>query len=53
MKALRTGGLLAIALCIAAAAYGHHSVAGIATNETATREGIVKQFKWANPHSWL
>ena len=53
MKALKACGCLVIALCVSAAAYGHHSVAGIATNETVTKEGIVKQFKWANPHSWL
>lgn len=41
------------ALCVAISAYGHHSVAGIAQNETVTREGAVKQFKWANPHAWL
>ena len=53
MKAFKAGGSLVIALCVAVAAYGHHSVAGIATNEIVTKEGIVKQFKWANPHSWL
>ncbi len=53
MRALKTGGLLLIGLCFAVAVYGHHSVAGISTNETVTKEGIVKQFKWANPHSWL
>jgi hypothetical protein len=42
-----------IGLWIAVVAYGHHSVAGIATTETVTKEGIVKQFRWANPHSWL
>ncbi len=53
MKALKAVGFLVIAWGITVAAYGHHSVAGIATNETVTKEGIVKQFKWANPHSWL
>jgi hypothetical protein len=53
MKALQAAGSIVMALCVAAAAHGHHSVAGIATNETITKEGIVKQFKWANPHSWM
>jgi hypothetical protein len=53
MKALKLGGLLVMALCIAATAYAHHSAAGIDQTKTVTQEGIVKQFKWANPHSWL
>ena len=42
-----------IALFIAVSAYAHHSAAGIDQTKTVTEEGIVKQFKWANPHSWL
>jgi Family of unknown function (DUF6152) len=53
MKALTIGGLLVVALCIAVTAYAHHSAAGIDQTKTVTQEGIVKQFKWANPHSWL
>ncbi len=53
MKALKVGGLLAFALLIAVSAYAHHSAAGIDTTKSVTQEGIVKQFKWANPHSWL
>src|SRR5215467_3108782 len=53
MKALKLGGLLVMALCIAVTAYAHHSAAGIDQTKTVTQEGIVKQFKWANPHSWL
>ena len=53
MKALTVGGLLAVALCIAVSAYAHHSAAGIDQTKSVTQEGTVKQFKWANPHSWL
>src|SRR5499427_8103885 len=53
MKALKLGGLLVMALCIAVTAYAHHSAAGIDQTKQVTQEGIVKQFKWANPHSWL
>ena len=53
MKALKLGGLLVMALCIGVTAYAHHSAAGIDQTKTVTQEGIVKQFKWANPHSWL
>src|SRR5262245_53947077 len=53
MKALKLGGSLVLALVIAVTAYAHHSAAGIDQTKTVTQEGIVKQFKWANPHSWL
>src|SRR5262245_3032013 len=53
MKALKIVVAMVIALFIAATAYAHHSAAGIDQTKTVTQEGIVKQFKWANPHSWL
>jgi hypothetical protein len=53
MKFFNVAGSLALALCIAGAVYAHHSAAGIDTTKSVTQEGIVKTFKWANPHSWL
>jgi len=53
MKVLKIGGLLGLALCIAVSAYAHHSAAGIDQTKSVSQEGVVKQFKWANPHSWL
>jgi hypothetical protein len=54
MKALQTAGLsLVITLAVAVSAYAHHSAAGVDQTRTVTTEGIVKQFKWANPHAWL
>ena len=53
MKLSTVGSALAIALCLTVAAFGHHSAAGIDQTKTVTQEGVVKQFKWANPHSWL
>jgi hypothetical protein len=53
MKSLRIGVLLAVALCVAASAYAHHSAAGIDQTKTVSQEGVVKEFKWANPHSWI
>jgi hypothetical protein len=44
---------LIIAALTLSAAHGHHSVAGIAQDKIVTHEGTVRQFKWANPHSWL
>src|SRR5262245_12552423 len=53
MKGLTIGSCIVIALCITATAYAHHSAAGIDQTKTVSAEGIVKEFKWANPHSWL
>jgi hypothetical protein len=53
MKSFRIGILLTIAVCFALSAYGHHSAAGIDQTKTVTQEGTVKEFKWANPHSWI
>ena len=46
-------GLLAACLCLAASAYAHHSMAGFDRNKMVTLVGTIKQFKWANPHSWI
>src|SRR5262245_36263882 len=53
MKLLAIGGTLMLTLCLAVSAYAHHAAAGIDTSKTVTVDGTVKQFKWANPHSWL
>ena len=47
------GGSLALALLMAAPAAAHHSAAGIDRTRTVTVAGSVRQFKWANPHSWM
>ena len=52
MRALHIAALLVIVL-VAASAYAHHSAAGIDQTKTIVTEGTVKQFKWANPHSWI
>jgi hypothetical protein len=53
MKGLQIAGLLVMALGIAGSARAHHNAAGIDRTRTVTVEGTVKQFKWANPHSWV
>ena len=53
MKRLQVAGLVAIALCMAGSAWAHNNAAGIDRTKTVTVEGTVKQFKWANPHSWM
>jgi hypothetical protein len=53
MRAIKIAGAAVMALWATAAVYAHHSAAGIDQTRTVTEEGIVKQFKWANPHSWI
>ena len=53
MKSVRIAVLLALAIGVAASAYAHHSAAGIDQTKTVSQEGVVKEFKWANPHSWI
>jgi len=38
---------------MATSAYAHHSMNGFDRTKTVTLVGTVKQFKWANPHSWV
>jgi hypothetical protein len=53
MRSVRIAVLLALAIGVAASAYAHHSAAGIDQTKTVSQEGVVKEFKWANPHSWI
>jgi hypothetical protein len=43
----------ALGVCMAVSADGHHSGAGYDRHRSVTLEGTVRQFKWANPHSWI
>ena len=42
-----------LGLAIAGTAFAHHSMAGFDRNKNVSLTGTVKQFKWANPHSWI
>jgi hypothetical protein len=53
MKAALIGGSSFLILWLAGSAFGHHASAGIDRENTATIEGIVTDFAWTNPHSWL
>ena len=37
----------------AATAWAHHSGAGVDRTRTVTITGVVKEFRWTNPHSWI
>ena len=45
--------ILLIGMGLAVSAYSHHSMNGFDRAKTITITGTVKQFKWANPHSWI
>ena len=42
-------------VCLRAAipAFGHHGSAEYETEQVLTVEGVVKQYEWTNPHTWL
>ena len=50
-------GLLIALTCMlglgTGSAFAHHSMNGFDRAKTVTITGTVKQFKWANPHSWI
>jgi hypothetical protein len=52
---LRIIALLAAAavLVSAAPAMSHHSNSAYQVDKVATLTGIVKEWKWSNPHTWL
>jgi len=43
---------LAILLC-ASPLFAHHSFAAFDLSQTTTLKGVVKEFQWTNPHSWI
>jgi hypothetical protein len=53
MKGLLAAGACLLGLWAAGPAFAHHSMAGFDRTKTVTLVGTVKQFKWANPHSWI
>ena len=38
---------------IAGTALAHHSFAMFDPDKTVTKQGVVKEFEWTNPHVWL
>ncbi len=43
---------LAILLC-GTPGFGHHSFSAFDMSKTITVAGVVKEFQWINPHSWI
>ena len=51
---LKAVSLIAIAVAaFTAPAIAHHSFAMFDDQKTVTLQGMVKEFEWVNPHSWL
>ena len=46
-------GSAILALWFVGSIYAHHASVGIDRAKTVTVEGVIKQFRWANPHSWI
>jgi hypothetical protein len=53
MRRLLVVSACAMGLGTSGVAYAHHSMEGFARDKNITLVGTVKQFKWANPHSWI
>lgn len=54
MKPISTiGCLCALLLGIAGSALGHHSPAVFDQTREIELEGVVTEFRWTNPHSWI
>ena len=53
MNRLQFACICILGLSVAGSAYAHHSMEGFDRAKNVTLVGTVKQFKWANPHSWI
>ena len=53
MKSLRVVAALLTALLCPAIALPHHSNVAYEVNKVITITGVVKDFDWVNPHTWL
>ena len=43
----------ALVFAFIAPAFAHHSPAAFEAQKTITLTGIVKEFRWQNPHTWI
>jgi len=51
---LRLIGLVGLAmLLLSTSLFAHHSFAAFDMAKTSTLTGVVKEFQWLNPHSWI
>jgi len=45
--------LIIVVGCMPALAFAHHSTASFDSNTEVVLVGIVKEFQWTNPHTWI
>ena len=43
----------ALILSVAAPGVAHHSPAAFEAQKTVTLVGVIKEFRWQNPHTWI
>ncbi len=53
MSRFSSNWLAAALLVVAAPVFAHHSFAMFDNTKKVTMQGVVKEFQWTNPHSWL
>jgi hypothetical protein len=53
MKIRVTGCALVLAALFSTTPLAHHSAAGVDQTKSVTIVGVLQEFKWANPHSWM
>jgi hypothetical protein len=47
------GALAALALCVPLQAPAHHSFSMFDRERSIVISGVVKEFQWTNPHTWI
>jgi hypothetical protein len=54
LGAALSASVLASAVALfASSAFAHHSFAMFDASKEVTLDGVVKEFQWTNPHSWI
>ena len=43
----------ALMLSVVAPAFAHHSPAAFEAQKTVSLTGVIKEFRWQNPHTWI
>ena len=50
---MKLRSLVVCCLLASSAARAHHSNVAFEVNKVITLTGVVKEFRWANPHTWI
>jgi hypothetical protein len=53
VSAITCGAVVATALFLAPVAEAHHSNSAFYVTKIITIKGVVKEFRWSNPHVWV